>query len=161
MTARSRASQNFLALGKHDWRVHGDAKCARGESEYDIDMKLTGCGDDEFTCGSGDCLEMKKRCNHIPNCQDESNEKGCKNMVFHERYKKWMPPITLRRDAIMPAQVNVSLRIHRVISIEEEHHSIKLQLETSLKWKDYRLTYYNLKPDLYLKTLSSEEMKRL
>ena len=81
MTARSRASQNFLALGKHNWRVHGDAKCVGGESEYDIEMKLTGCGDDEFTCGSGDCLEMKKRCNHIPNCQDESDEMGCKNMV--------------------------------------------------------------------------------
>ena len=80
---------------------------------------------------------------------------------YMERYKKWMPPITLRRDAIMPAQVNVSLSIHRVISIEEEHHWIKLQLEISLKWKDYRLTYYNLKPDLYLNTLSSEEMKRL
>ena len=62
--------------------------CAGGESEYDIEMKLTGCGDDEFTCDSGDCVEMKKRCNHIPNCQDESDEKGCKKMVFHERYKK-------------------------------------------------------------------------
>ena len=34
---------------------------------------------DEFTCHSdGKCIAMEKRCDHFPNCQDFSDEKGCK-----------------------------------------------------------------------------------
>ena len=124
-------------------------------------MKLTGCSDDEFTCDNGDCVHMEKRCNHVPNCRDKSDEKDCKIMAFHEGYKKWMPPITPKRATIWPAQVNASLTILRVIFIEEEDHSIKLQFQIGLMWKDYRLTYFNLKTDLHLNTLSSEQMKNL
>ena len=85
----------------------------------------------------------------------------CKIMAFHEGYKRWMPPITLIRETIRPAPVKISLTILRVISIKEGDLSIKLQFQINLEWKDYRLTYYNLKTDLHLNTLSSQQMKSL
>ena len=40
MTARSRASQNSLVLGKHNWTVSGDSyQCSDGK-EYTLGMKL-------------------------------------------------------------------------------------------------------------------------
>ena len=61
----------------------------------------------------------------------------------------------------MQVPVDISLTFLRVISIEEEDHLIKLQFQINLDWKDYRLTYYNLRSDLYLNTLSADQMKSL
>ena len=81
--------------------------------------------------------------------------------LCHEDYKKWRPPQTLRRKSLWPVQVNISLTILRIISIEEEGHSIELQFQINLVWKEYRVTYYNLKKDLHLNTLSAHQMNSL
>ena len=45
------ASHVSYALGKHNWTISGDTtKCSQKQSNYTIEMKLTGCKEDEFTC---------------------------------------------------------------------------------------------------------------
>ena len=57
--------------------------------------------------------------------------------------------------------VNVSLLLLKVVSIEEADHSISLQFQITLQWKENRATYHNLKTDMYLNTLSSEDINKL
>ena len=59
------------------------------------------------------------------------------------------------------AKVNVSLTLFKVVDIEEEDHSIELQFQINLKWRENRATYYNLKPKTYLNALSQDEIKTL
>ena len=78
-------------LGKQNWTVGSDStKCHDGKP-YNITLKLTSCNPDgEFTCDDGQCIEMKRRCDQVtgkePNCRDESDEKGCKLVVFKDNY---------------------------------------------------------------------------
>ena len=53
------------------------------------------------------------------------------------------------------------MRLFKVVGIEEEEHSIELQFEIVLEWRDNRLTYHNLKNDSSLNALREKEMKTL
>ena len=60
VTARSRASQNSFALGKHNWTVSGDKyQCFQGK-EYTLEMKLTGCNNTQFAFDDGQCVKMEE-----------------------------------------------------------------------------------------------------
>ena len=60
-----------------------------------------------------------------------------------------------------PVKVDVSLTLFKVVAIEEEDHSIELQFQINLQWKENRATYHNLKSESYLNALSQHEIKTL
>ena len=65
------------------------------------------------------------------------------------------------KNNLTPVAVNVSLTLLKVVAIEEEDHSIELQFEITMEWKEIRATYHNLKPEAYLNALSSDEVEQL
>ena len=76
VTATTTASYNSYALGLNEWYVVGDSiNCYKGEN-YTIKLKLSGCSDGEFTCSDGECISMEQRCDQLPDCEDESDERG-------------------------------------------------------------------------------------
>ena len=54
--------------------------------------------------------------------------------------------------------MEVSINLLKVVSVKEEHHSIELQFEITLKWKESRATNQNLKGKRYL---NEEDLERL
>ena len=87
--ARADASHDSYALGKHNWTIWADAfECLKSlrdaeyKKEYTIEMKLTGCKADEFTCDDGQCVKMEKRCNQLQDCRDKSDEKKCQILIL-------------------------------------------------------------------------------
>ena len=82
-----------FGLGLHEWEVSGDTWCNEGKS-YKTWLKLTGCDQStEFTCNDGQCIEMEERCNQVPDCRDESDERGCRVIVLKDGYNKNISPI--------------------------------------------------------------------
>ena len=80
--AMTRARHNTFALGKHNWTISGDKyDCSKGQSNYTIEMKLTGCEEGEFTCDDGQCVKMTERCNQLQDCRDRSDETSCQNSL--------------------------------------------------------------------------------
>ena len=160
VTARSRASQNSFVLGKHNWTVPLDTfQCYEGK-EYTIEMKLTGCNNTQFTCDSGQCVKMEKRCDQLPNCEDKSDELNCKILTLEKGYNRRVPPVASigsgEAATLKPVEVNVSLTLFKVVAIEEEDHSIQLQFQINLEWKENRATYHNLKAKSYLNALTQD-----
>ena len=41
-----------------------------------------GCMDDQFRCGSGECIPLTQKCNRRIDCIDQSDEKGCGECHF-------------------------------------------------------------------------------
>ena len=133
-------------LGKQIWKVEGDSKKCQDGRPYNITLKLTGCKEGEFTCDDGQCIEMERRCDQVtgkePNCRDKSDENGCQLINFEKNYKKNIPPIG---QAGEPANVSISITLMKVVEIEETDHSIHLQFQISLQWRENRVKYHNLK----------------
>merc|ERR1719278_2150806 len=75
-----------------------------------------------------------------------------------------VPPISItggNEKKMMKVPVNVSLLLYKVVAIEEEDHSIELQFQITLEWKENRATYHNLKSRTYLNALSQDEINTL
>ena len=48
-----------------------------------------------------------------------------------------------------------------MVAIEEEGHSMEVQFQITLEWKENRATYGNLKMESYLNALSMEDINKL
>ena len=160
VTATSEATKLSYLLGKHEWTISNDG-CRKGKP-YTTMLKLTGCASDEFTCDDGQCIKMNERCNQVPDCRDKSDEKGCHIMVLEEGYNKNIPPIERARDgSAIPAMVSISITLMKVVEIEETAHSIKLQFEIRLMWRENRVKYQNLKKKTSLNALTEYDYRQL
>ena len=149
---------SFL-LGKHSWTIENDTYVCGQGNQYTIDLKLTGCKEDEFTCSDGQCIKMEKRCDNLPNCRDKSDEKQCELIAFEDSYNMNVPPILRAKNgSTIPAKVSISITLMKVVEIEEVDHSIHLQFQISLEWKETRATYQNLKWDKTLNALSKSDV---
>ena len=127
-------------------------------------LKLTGCKEDEFTCDDGQCIKIERRCDQVIDCRDESDEDGCKVIVLKSNYNKRVPPIGKRQaanDKVPPVNVSISITLMKVVEIEEIDHSIHLQFQISLQWKENRVTYQNLKEKTSLNALKDDDIERI
>ena len=163
VTAVSDSSKISYVLGKHEWTVTNDVfECNKGQP-YTTVLKLTGCNPDgEFTCDDGQCVNMIQRCNQIPNCRDESDEVNCKLVIVKNTYNMKVPPIIpTEGDNFDATKVAISIRLLKIVSMEEVLHKIELQFEVSLEWKENRANYQNLKKKTSLNALTDAEIETL
>ena len=161
VTAWSHARKESFSLGKHNWTVR-DPGCSDDQNTYE--MKLTGCKEGEFTCDDGQCIKMEERCNQLPNCRDKSDERRCEILLLEDGYNKRIPPISsenITENKITKARVEVAINLLKLVNIEEERHSIEFQFEITLKWKESRATYHNLKQKRSLNSLNEGDIQRL
>ena len=170
VTGTSVAFHKSFTLGRNTWIIVGDKGCNEMGNTYTTELKMSGCKDGSFTCYDGQCVSMERRCDQVPNCRDHSDERGCFILVLEEGYNKRVPPVTKIREEknkiakmgeMTSATVIVSLTLIKVAAIQEEDHSIELQFQITLEWKEIRATFYNLKPQTYLNALSGDEIDSL
>ena len=163
VTAVSMTSKLSYVLGKHEWMVTGDVyQCNKGQP-YTTYLKLSGCNPEgEFTCNDGQCVVMEERCNQIVNCRDKSDERGCQLVVVEEGYNKKVPPIVpTGGNNFNQTNVEISISLLKIVSMEEVQHKIDLQFEITLEWKENRATYHNLKDETSLNALTDAEITTL
>jgi hypothetical protein len=104
---------------------------------------------------------MEERCNQVPNCRDNSDEESCTMLALKKSYNKLIPPVVIVSNTIMPAHVNVSIVLLKIVSMAEVQHSIDFQFEVVLSWKENRATYNNLKQKTALNALTKEDISML
>ena len=96
----------------------------------------------------------------LPNCRDESDENGCQLLVLENNYNKNIPPIGSAKDgSVIAAKVSISITLMKVVEIEEVDHSIHLQFQISLSWRENRVKYHNLKNQTFLNALTEEDIE--
>ena len=163
LSARSLATKSSYALGRHQWTISNDTnECGKGKT-YTTSWKLTGCKEEgEFTCDDGQCVKMEERCDLVPDCRDQSDEKNCQLVILNDNYDKNFPPIDRARDGgIIPREVNISIALMNIRKIDEKGQTIRLQLQISLSWRERRAMYQNLKKKSVLNALTAEDVSRI
>ena len=162
--AVSYASEDSLLIGVHDvdFSEVVDDKCYKGGSRVKR-IKLTSCGEGEFTCTDGQCIDIEQRCDQTSNCQDESDEENCGILFMKDNYNQKIPPFQFDKikQENIPVNVNVSMSVIDIIKIKEVDHVYTLKYRLTLVWYDYRLKYYNLKQSQSLNALALHEVEKL
>ena len=95
-----------------------------------------------------------------------SDEKGCKIVNLDMDYNKIVPPFTIEGNLgsggrILPVQVNISIKLLNIVDIDEVDYSITFQFEITLEWLEYRASYNNLKKDIYMNSLTQDDIDLL
>ena len=67
----------------------------------------------------------------------------------------------MNKSVIVPVSVNVSLKLLTVIDIDENDNTIDLQFEIILTWRDYRISFSNLKYQSFLNALTEENIESI
>ena len=162
VTAFSEAPKKSFLLGKNTWTIFNDSiKCNKG-LPVTLELKMTGCKEDEFTCADGQCIRMDKRCNQVSNCKDLSDEVECETLVIGESYSNQVPPLVIdENEEIIPAIVIVSTSVLDIIKIAEDDNKIVIKFRIILQWKDGRVSYQNIKKKVYLNALKQYEIEKL
>ena len=162
--ATSKSPENSFLLGTHTWSVKGDVIGCDREEDYTALLKLTGCKEGEFTCKDGECVSMDERCDQVVDCLDESDERNCDLLVLALGYNNKVPPITTVstiNKTIVPAQVNISVILIKIVKMEEVDHKITFQFSIILEWREPRAKYHNLKTKTSLNILTDSMMEQL
>ena len=95
----------------------------------------------------------------MPDCRDKSDEEECRLLVLEKGYNKNIPPIASIKPKV---EVNISITLMKIVEIEERDHSIHLQFQITLEWKETeRVRYHNLKQDVSLNALTDEDLGKL
>ena len=88
---------------------------------------------------------------------------------LEEGYKKIVPPFTTfteelnqdGKETIIPVPVNISISLLNIVEVHEVDFSITFQFEITLEWMEYRANYNNLKPRIYMNTLTKDDVEKL
>ena len=102
---------------------------------------MTVCGNDYFTCDSGACLNLTKRCNRVLDCSDSSDEgESCSTLMpLSPSYWKHMCPGRQKSPAI--ASDITSLGVNDVLMNKNQ---LEITLIVIIKWSDERLNFSGL-----------------
>jgi hypothetical protein len=84
---------------------------------------------------------LKARCNTSFDCEDGSDENYCELVVIDVKsYRKINPP-----DSILKTDIIIDMEIYSIKNIDEMSMTFEAELRITLKWKDPRLTFKDLK----------------
>ena len=111
-----------------------------------------------FTCDSGTCIKVRKRCDNTIDCADGSDEYDCVEVDIPSTYDKLNPPKSENNDSL---HVNVSIIIKNINQINTVKMMIDSSLDVTMEWTDSRLMFRNLPPKGGKKFIKSEISKKL
>ena len=77
---------------------------------------------------------------------------------MEKSFNKNVPPIVSKKEKV---NVSISLDILKLVDIKEKDYSIEIQFSITLKWKENRATYHNLKQEKTLNALTIQDLYKL
>ena len=153
--------QSFL-LGSTFIKFHSKSDvCISGKSYQSLPIKLTTCGENDYTCNNGKCIPSDNRCDQARNCDDGSDEENCQLVQMRKNYNKKLAPLSWDQKVVYPVSINVSVILEKVLQISESDQEYDLKFTLILEWYDNRLNYYNLKYNQFSNAVSNEDISRL
>ncbi|XP_070000776.1 uncharacterized protein [Penaeus vannamei] len=126
-------------IGLHTWEVEGDA-CGKEK----VQLQLTSCNRDEFTCNNGSCIAKARRCDLVTDCADLSDELNCEIIHVPGGYSSALPP---PKPAGNPVAFLFFLRVLAIREINLSSFRLTLDAVLSLRWRDSRLLFMNLQKE--------------
>ena len=130
-------------IGRRNW-MYRDTSCGI-KSPIKNSLAFSKCHfGKEFTCNSGQCISMAKRCNRVKDCRDDSDEEMCDMIHIPSSYNKLHPPLAFSDSSEAPSMLKTQINIISIDDIDSLNMLIVVTFEMQLKWTDARLNFENL-----------------
>ena len=78
---------------------------------------MSDCHPKKFTCDSGHCIELDKKCDSVIDCSDGSDELNCEFLLVKEDYTADKLPLRDREDTMKVREAH-SMDLHYLINKE-------------------------------------------
>jgi hypothetical protein len=127
-------------IGRHEWIV-SDPNCGIVEGKRNMTLSICDFSR-EFTCYSGHCVELEKRCDERRDCHDGSDEKDCTLIMVPKGYQKTQPPMVNSFDS-NEVQINTQVSVLSIDNIDTLDMVVGLTIQINVQWQDQRLRFYN------------------
>ena len=92
--------------------------------------------DSQFTCNLGDCISIRKRCDTITDCSDQSDEEDCILIDIPTSYNKLESPSSNDDE---PLEVFYGVTIENINQIDTKNLILETTLKFNMTWRDNRL----------------------
>ena len=143
-----------------------------------LELLLTRCKNDEFTCHDGSCIPLVNLCDNVPDCPimpggrpketyDETRNCGIKvrNEILHGP-PPFEPDLIIEHNSDgtlqrAPVTVNVSLLDFELKGVSEVEHKFHAKFQLVYEWYERRITWHNLKDEETLNELSEHHFEKL
>ena len=145
-------------IGSKFWKSKKDGAFCDKKSEHISKLTFTQCYPGKFTCDSGHCIPLEDRCNTYYDCKDHTDEVNCENMEIKDGYVKEILPVPETREPCM-VYINVSINTYPVISTKNVRFTADFYL--NLRWRDLRLTFWNLEHDFVKNGISQKNLGKM
>ena len=130
--------RSMQPVGRNKWAYSNEK-----EEDYES-FCLSNCKlGEEFTCNSGECISMLKRCDRNFDCEDNSDELLCKGLEIPLSYSKNNAP-SVSSSGNRITRLIVQCIVEKVNFIDTINTKIGLVLTLTMFWNDSRLTFKNL-----------------
>ena len=131
-------------LGTHKW-IFTDGRCQDNNIVNYRSMNLHSCGDNQFTCKDGQCIDWSLRCDLGYHCQDFSDEENCTIFTVPNYDKETPPPIMAKGNQLPQlTTVFVSLDIMDILEVNEVDSKVTISFMLSVTWNDARIYFKSL-----------------
>ena len=145
-------------LGRQEWDWYENSCSSKTFRKTNLTISVCDFGQ-EFTCNTGSCIPIDKRCDGIKDCLDASDEEQCSQIDFPKSYKKISPP-PQNIGSKETVHVYTNITIENINTIDMKGMLVGLTVKISMIWKDVRLAYRNLVPG-ECNLVSQDDSKKL
>ena len=145
-------------LGRNPWNWYEMSCRSQAVHKRNLTLSLCRVGK-EFTCDSGHCVGLRKRCNNEVDCTDGSDEKECARVHIPKEYDKDDPPsFTLWGDDVILTYI--LLNVEEINHIDTKNMRIQITASLTIWWREPRLLFKNLDPNdkNYIDSTDSNKM---
>ena len=130
-------------VGRKHWLIQ-DSICRTSSPKHSITFSVCDAPL-QFTCDSGACISIDKRCNEQIDCSDGSDEENCSLISIPSSYNKAKSPGIKTENSSF--EIEIQTNIATIDSIDTVSMVVTSTIEVVLRWFDDRLLFENLFPD--------------
>ena len=156
-------TNGVLPLGVNHWYFDN---CTDSEEAFrSLILHLAVDQPGSFCCDDGLCIDSELVCDGREHCDDSSDEKDCRNIIFETNYYPSLAPTRKIQRGLNitfeDVNLKVNIKIVEILNIDETSSTISLQFLMEQAWKDFGVQFPFLKRAIRDNEMNQDDLNNI